>query len=47
MRPNLQETAELTMFTAEIFHGKLHFFSIKRLKLREEISGLKTEEYWY
>ena len=27
MRPNMQETADLTTFTEEIINGKLHFLS--------------------
>ena len=43
MRPNLQETAELTTFTAEIFNGKLHFFSIKRFWKTEA----KRRNLWF
>ena len=43
MRPNLQETAELTTFTAEMFNGKLHFFSIKRFWKTEA----KRRNLWF
>ena len=43
MRPNLQETVELTTFTAEMFNGKLHFFSIKRFWKTEA----KRRNLWF